>query len=97
MSFLRAAAFQWVNPKAWVMAVGACTAYVLHPNIWINAAVMGEVRCDQPAQHHHVGGVWRRAAPLAGAAARVARVQCGDGAAAAGIVVADPRRPATRA
>jgi len=43
MSFLRAAAFQWVNPKAWVMAVGACTAYVLHPNIWINAAVMGGV------------------------------------------------------
>ncbi len=40
MSFLRAAAFQWVNPKAWVMAVGACSAYVLHPNIWINAALM---------------------------------------------------------
>lgn len=41
MSFVRAAAFQRVNPKAWVMAVGACSAYVLHPNIWINAAVMG--------------------------------------------------------
>lgn len=40
MSFLRAAAFQWVNPKAWVMAVGACSAYALHPDVWINAALM---------------------------------------------------------
>lgn len=28
MSFLGAAAFQWVNPKAWVMAVGALSNYV---------------------------------------------------------------------
>ena len=27
MSFLQAAAFQWVNPKAWVMAVTALTTY----------------------------------------------------------------------
>ncbi len=27
MSFLEAAAFQWVNPKAWVMAVGAMATY----------------------------------------------------------------------
>lgn len=27
MSFLAAAAFQWVNPKAWVMAIGAITNY----------------------------------------------------------------------
>ena len=27
MSFLAAAAFQWVNPKAWVMAIGAITTY----------------------------------------------------------------------
>jgi len=40
MSFLRAAAFQWVNPKAWVMAVGACSTYVLDANIWVNALVM---------------------------------------------------------
>lgn len=43
MTFLRAAAFQWVNPKAWVMAVGACSAYVLHPNIWLNALAMAVV------------------------------------------------------
>ncbi len=28
MSFLGAAAFQWVNPKAWIMAIGAITTYV---------------------------------------------------------------------
>jgi threonine/homoserine/homoserine lactone efflux protein len=27
MSFIGAAAFQWVNPKAWVMAIGAITTY----------------------------------------------------------------------
>jgi threonine/homoserine/homoserine lactone efflux protein len=27
MTFLEAAAFQWVNPKAWVMALGAMAAY----------------------------------------------------------------------
>ncbi|MFN4057940.1 MAG: LysE family translocator [Roseinatronobacter sp.] len=27
MSFLQAAAFQWVNPKAWIMALGAVTLY----------------------------------------------------------------------
>ncbi|MFC3225750.1 LysE family translocator [Marinibaculum pumilum] len=28
LSFLGAAAFQWVNPKAWLMAMGAVTAYL---------------------------------------------------------------------
>jgi threonine/homoserine/homoserine lactone efflux protein len=28
-SFLQAAAFQWVNPKAWVMAIGAISTYAL--------------------------------------------------------------------
>ena len=27
MTFLEAAAFQWVNPKAWVMAVTAMAVY----------------------------------------------------------------------
>lgn len=30
MTFLEAAAFQWVNPKAWVMAVSAMTVYTSH-------------------------------------------------------------------
>jgi threonine/homoserine/homoserine lactone efflux protein len=28
MGFLNAAAFQWVNPKAWVMSVSALTTYL---------------------------------------------------------------------
>jgi threonine/homoserine/homoserine lactone efflux protein len=28
MSFLAAAAFQWLNPKAWIMAIGAITTYL---------------------------------------------------------------------
>lgn len=43
MSFLQAAAFQWVNPKAWVMAVGACSAYVLHPNLWLNVLLLASL------------------------------------------------------
>src|SRR5689334_23905403 len=27
MTFLEATAFQWVNPKAWIMAIGAVTTY----------------------------------------------------------------------
>lgn len=31
LTFLQAAAFQWVNPKAWVMAIGAAAAYLPAP------------------------------------------------------------------
>ena len=33
MTFLQAAAFQWVNPKAWAMALGAVSAYVTEPSV----------------------------------------------------------------
>jgi threonine/homoserine/homoserine lactone efflux protein len=34
LGFLGAAAFQWVNPKAWVMALGAVAAYLpQHPSL----------------------------------------------------------------
>jgi len=32
MTFLQAAAFQWVNPKAWAMVVGAIAAYTMPEN-----------------------------------------------------------------
>ena len=35
MTFLQAAAFQWVNPKAWAMALGAISAYA--PGIGLNS------------------------------------------------------------
>lgn len=43
MGFLHAVAFQWVNPKAWVMAVGACSTYVLHANMWVNVALLAGI------------------------------------------------------
>jgi threonine/homoserine/homoserine lactone efflux protein len=39
MTFLQAAAFQWVNPKAWAMALGAVSAYVTVPSVGAYAAV----------------------------------------------------------
>lgn len=39
MSFLQAAAFQWVNPKAWAMALSAITAYAPGGGIVAVAAV----------------------------------------------------------
>ena len=41
MTFLQAAAFQWVNPKAWAMALGAVAAYVPAPSAGAYAAVAG--------------------------------------------------------
>lgn len=38
MTFLQAAAFQWVNPKAWAMALTAATAYT--PEQTLNAIVI---------------------------------------------------------
>lgn len=46
LSFWQAAAFQWVNPKAWVMAVGALATFttvsggVLEQALWIAVAFM---------------------------------------------------------
>jgi threonine/homoserine/homoserine lactone efflux protein len=38
MSFLGAAAFQWVNPKAWVMVMGAITTFVPSGGSWHSVA-----------------------------------------------------------
>ena len=45
MTFLQAAAFQWVNPKAWAMALGAVAAYVTAPSRMAYAAVAGVFAC----------------------------------------------------
>ncbi|PTS83438.1 lysine transporter LysE [Pseudomonas sp. HMWF032] len=39
-SFLQAAAFQWVNPKAWIMAIGAITTYTPPDNFVVNVLVI---------------------------------------------------------
>jgi threonine/homoserine/homoserine lactone efflux protein len=43
MSFLGAAAFQWVNPKAWIMAVGAIATYLPGDPLLSSVAVIAVV------------------------------------------------------
>lgn len=40
MTFLQAAAFQWVNPKAWVMAITAMTAYTSSQTYLFSVAIV---------------------------------------------------------
>ena len=42
-TFWQAAAFQWVNPKAWAMAVGAITTYAPAENYNLNIALVALV------------------------------------------------------
>lgn len=42
LTFLQAAIFQWVNPKAWIMATGAVAAYTtLNANIYLEVLLIG--------------------------------------------------------
>ncbi|WP_429806718.1 LysE family translocator [Ensifer sp. B1-9] len=43
MTFLQAAAFQWVNPKAWVMAVSAMASYTSSESYLMSVLVVGLV------------------------------------------------------
>lgn len=45
LSFLEACAFQWVNPKGWIMAVGATTSYAIAGSQLSSAAVAAAVFC----------------------------------------------------
>ncbi|PKR87856.1 lysine transporter LysE [Pleomorphomonas diazotrophica] len=40
MTFLQAAAFQWINPKTWIMAIGAITAYTPESGYFVNILVV---------------------------------------------------------
>ena len=39
LTFLQAAAFQWVNPKAWIMAVGISATYLVAGQFWASLLV----------------------------------------------------------
>lgn len=43
MTFLQAASFQWVNPKAWVMAVTAMATYTIESNYFVSVMIVGIV------------------------------------------------------
>jgi threonine/homoserine/homoserine lactone efflux protein len=40
LTFLQASLFQWVNPKAWMMGVGAIAIFVLSDNYVLNAVLI---------------------------------------------------------
>ena len=40
MTFLQAAAFQWINPKAWIMAVTALSTYTVSAHYSIGVAIV---------------------------------------------------------
>ncbi len=43
MTFLQAAAFQWINPKAWIMAVTAMATYTSEQSYLVSVFVVGIV------------------------------------------------------
>jgi threonine/homoserine/homoserine lactone efflux protein len=43
MSFLAAAAFQWVNPKAWTIAITALSAYLPPAGLWAGPMIVALV------------------------------------------------------
>lgn len=43
LTFLQAAGFQWVNPKAWVMAIGAVTTYAPQDHYNLNVVLVSLV------------------------------------------------------
>jgi len=43
LTFLQAAAFQWVNPKAWVMAVGINATYLVAGQFWISLIALSVI------------------------------------------------------
>ncbi len=43
MTFLQASAFQWVNPKAWLMGVGAIAVFQFSGHYFLNAAFLSSI------------------------------------------------------
>ncbi|MBV9749585.1 MAG: LysE family translocator [Acetobacteraceae bacterium] len=43
LTFLQAALFQWVNPKAWIIALGAIATYTTSSNITVQAVVLAAI------------------------------------------------------
>lgn len=62
-SFLQAAAFQWVNPKAWAMALGATSAYAADGSVQsylVIAAVFASVNLPSVSLWAYAGQKMRR-------------------------------------
>ena len=88
ISYLGAAAFQWVNPKAWIMAIGAISTYTPMQGYFTNVIVIAAVFAiiNLPSVGLWVG-VRHAVAQRAQGSALVAPVQLGHGRAAGGFAV----------
>ena len=86
LTFLQAAAFQWINPKAWLMAVGAISAYTTGKRPAVSRS--RHHRRRQPGgehlQHPDLGRLRRRHPALAAQPCGAALLQHRDGAVAGG-------------
>ncbi|WP_408590686.1 LysE family translocator [Novosphingobium sp.] len=64
LTFTQAALFQWVNPKAWTMALTACSAYVGQDNplrnLLIVAGVFGAINLPTVSAWAYLGVQMRR-------------------------------------
>lgn len=61
MSFVQAAAFQWVNPKAWTVALATISTYTLPNDYLVSLAIIGitSVLVSVPSTSiWALGGVW---------------------------------------
>lgn len=43
LSFFKAILFQWVNPKAWLMAIGAISIFAISTNVLNNALILSAI------------------------------------------------------
>ena len=90
ITFLEAAAFQWVNPKGWVMAVGAVSTYAAVAAFPLNVLLMAACSARSGSLERHLAGVRLGPEALCSEPARAARHQCDHGAAARRLALADP-------
>ena len=67
LGFFGAAAFQWVNPKGWVIAISALTAYSVVDDYARNVLIVAlAYLADRPAQQRLVGAARLGDAPRSG-------------------------------
>ena len=94
IGFLAAAGFQWVNPKAWVMALSALAAYagVVDGYTTQRPFHRGAVRLDSDPLRRRLAGVRRLAQPPAQGSAGDPTFQLDDGGVAGRLDRAHPVR-----
>ncbi len=86
MGFFAAAAFQWVNPKAWVMAVTAISTFLPAQAQPLQMSRFGGALCGaEPALRGDLGRLWQRHAPHLARPQTAALLQRDHGAGARGL------------